>query len=565
MSEIRKSRRKQGAGPVAQVFDPRSVPAFPVARLSVDAYGVWTVDGVCVRPESKESGVQAALRQVAARAANRPTNALCVVVRDEQGRTFRSVVTSDGSLHDLDTDPGAADRRRHRRRGILVFAVAASALVLATGAAAVVASSSPAQPVVTSTVTQAASPTQTQLPAAGLAGFSDVASWSSPSVTQLPAQGIAATVSGGRIFAVLGSSSGQSLSLAQLSPRTGQPVWTHKIDGESASVAPVVGTINGRAVVMVATNSAVTAVGLDGGGSQSWEVPAGAEQPAVVLTPAGPVIAVSPTSASIVGPAGTLVQRSLPAGSRGWWPLPGGALLVTDQAGHVWRSAAPLVAGPASVVRGPAKLTGSGTVAVTSQVLVRAWSAAGSQGSSVVLTGYRMPGLQPLWTARSVTSDVGSSNVPQVSADGRWLAFGADVVDLGSGKLMGLPQGATVASMDASVVWARSSSGQVIAFDHSGRPVASAAAVPGQDDQDGQAISGATPVGHVGSAVLVSATAPQQADQRLYLLARVAPPATGTAPRTTEPAPTSTHTSAVKPKKSPAKPTKPAPSRKKKS
>lgn len=573
MSIRRKDRGSTDLKSAPSTFDPHSVPAFPVARLSVDGYGVWTVDGVCVRPGSEESGVQAALRQVAARAANRPAGALCVVVRDEQGRTFRSVVTSDGSLHDLDADPGAAGRRRRRRRGVLVFAGAASVVVLATGAAAVVATTSPARPVVTATVTRAVSPTPTQLPAAGLSGFSNVASWSSPSVAQLPAQGIAAAVSGGRIFAVLGSSSGQSLSLAQLSPRTGQPVWAQKIAGESATVAPLVGTINGRAVVMVATNSAVTAVGLDGGDSQSWAVPAGAQQPAVVLTPAGPVIATSPTSAAIVGPAGTLVQRSLPAGGTGWWPLPDGALLVTDQAGHVWRSADPLVAGPASVVRGPAKLTGAGTVAVTSRVLVRAWSTAASSGSSVVLAGYRMPGLQPLWTARSMTSDISGGNPAQVSADGRWLAFGAGVVDLSTGNLVALPQGSVVLSMDASLVWARSASGQVTAFDHGGQPVPSAAAVPGQGDPAGQAISDAAPVGHVGSAVLVAAAAPQQADQRLYLLPPTAPPATASAPSSTAPAPAGTGSSTTKPpkslapttKKSPAKSPKPPPTRKKKS
>jgi len=504
----------------ASGFDPAAVPVYPVMRLETGA-GQVTVNGQPVTTRPGQSAMEAAIGLVAARAATANARGVRVLVVDEAGHEFWHVIDADGGVHDLTEEqqrPVSTSRRRQQRLGVMLLAGGLVLVIALVGAVVLVARGSSgahaaAKP--THTVTVKPSPTATQLPALSVPGWSSVALWGSPAVVSVESQAPAVTLdSSGAVFALLGSSSSSSVAVAQLSASTGKPAWSAKIPGEEVLAGPMVATVADRRVVLAATDSKVSAVDVSNHSVTSWAIPDGADTSAVRLTAAGPVITKSSTTASIVDAKGQLVDRSVPAGATTWWPLKDGKALTVDASGRFWRSASARVAGKPGKLRAPKKRVGAGTVATTGRVLVQQWAAGGNSGSGeVVLVGYSMPGLKPLWTSQPVAA-VDSS---QTHLFGDWLWTGSQLVNTRDGHVVHLPEGVTVVAVDHGTIWAATDEGALSTYDTGGHRQ-QAAVTPADTGSDTTQAQQATPVGEVGGRLLVAAAADSGDSQRLFLL-----------------------------------------------
>ncbi|MDQ2850803.1 MAG: hypothetical protein M3Y49_08720, partial [Actinomycetota bacterium] len=322
-------------------FDPTRVPVYPVVRMSLVGDRVTVDDVVVVVPPGVEPRV-AGLSVVAARAAARQgaVQAVRAVASDGVGNSWPVVVDGDGTVWSLNT-PGATpvttkrggSGRTGSRVGVrLVVGGAALGLAAAVMGGVVVLGHSGSAHAAVATVTVTPSATATELPVSAPVGWSAQAEWSSvpvpsPAGASSPAPMVA--VSGSTVFAVITRGTG-GLSVAVLSARTGAVAWARPVTGSQVVAGPVVGRMNGAPVVMVATDTRVVAFTPAGSPVGSWAVPvnAAAGSRAVVLTPAGPILARSQTTVSIVGPGNTLVARALPPGGRAVAVLAGGAVLV---------------------------------------------------------------------------------------------------------------------------------------------------------------------------------------------------------------------------------------------
>lgn len=504
--------------PTRAGFDPAAVPVYPVMRLET-GQGQVTVNGQPVTTRPGQSAMEAAIDLVAARAATANARCVRVLVVDEGGREFWHVVDADGGVHDLADDqqrPVSPSRRRQQRLGVLLLAGAVVLVIVLVGAVVLVARASSGGRAVakpTHTVTVKPSPTATQLPALSVPGWSSVALWESPAVASLDSQKPAVVIdSDGAVFAVLGSGSSSSLSISRLSATTGQPVWSVKIPGDELVAGPVLATVGGRRVVLAATDAKVSAVAVADRSVESWPLPEGTDASAVRLTSAGPVISKSSTTATVLDAKGQAVDRSVPAGASAWWPLAGGKALAVDSSGRVWRSASARVAGKPVRLHGPKKRVGAGTVVATDRVLVQQWAPRGESASGqVVLVGYSMPGLKPVWTSKAV----GIVDSSQVRLFGHWLWTGSRLVNTRDGHVVHLPDGVTVVAVDHDTVWVSTDDGSLATYNTAGHVKRQAAATSAGA---GTAAEQATPIGEVGGRLLVAAATDSGDGQRLYLL-----------------------------------------------
>lgn len=514
-------------------FDPASVPVYPVVRMSL-VRGQVRVDD---EPISVPAGVEprdAALAVVAARAAAREGSirAVRVLASDEAGHTWPMVVDAKGgtwSLTGSGTSISSPTRKSDRgsgqaRTGVRVAVIGSAVLLVVGAGAAVVAvghhGAAPTRAAATVTVTPTA--TATELPVQAPVGWSAQAVWSSGQVAA-PETGQGAgspvAVRAGVVFAVT-TTGGGGLSLAGVDPRTGAPLWSKTIAGSSVMAGPTLARVNGAEVVLVATDTAVTAWSPAGTRVGSWPVPtSGSGTSATVLTAAGPIIARSQTTVSIVGPAGTLATRALPPGGRAVALLGGGAVLVTDTAGHAWKVTSPTVAGKETALPAPKGFSGGRTVAVTGSALVQAWTptkTTTAATATVVLRSSAIATLRPGWTSKAFTS-ANASTTMATSPDGQLGVTGSTVVNLRTGGLRALPTGWSLQSVTNAVIWCQNADQQVVAASKDGAPLggASTGSTPSLSTTDtvGQPV---TPVGQIGGSALVISAADNVS--RLYLL-----------------------------------------------
>ncbi|TWE07365.1 hypothetical protein [Rudaeicoccus suwonensis] len=499
----------------ASVGDPASAPVYPVVRL-MTAPGEVLVDGVPASAGRGESLMDAAIAMVARRAATSNARMVRVVVVDESGREFWHVVDAAGGVHDLvHGQQRPRTRQVSRRRTLAAAGVAGGVFVVAAasvGVAVIASTSSSRAAAPVRTVTVAPSATATQLPAAGVSGWSSGARWGSPQVASISStEPAVAVTSGGAVFAALGSASSTSVSVARLSPATGQPLWKVGVPGQRVLQGPVFATVSGHRMVLVATDAAVSGVDLTTRRVSSWSIPSGSGASGVQLTAAGPVIPTSSASASVVDSSLTMAPRSVPAGAAGWVPLPDGQLLASDASGRVWRSGSAQVAGAPVQLAGPKGLSGAGTGVATSRVLVQQWSSSTAGSAGVVLRGYAVSTLKPLWTSSTVPAPVSG----QTRLFGSWWWTGAVLVDVSTGHVVSLPQGMTVVGVDHGLIWATDTSGAIASYDLDGHQVTAAVDQPASS---AGTVAQAIPVGMIGQQLLVSAATDSSGDLRLYLL-----------------------------------------------
>ncbi|NYJ76463.1 hypothetical protein [Allobranchiibius huperziae] len=376
-------------------------------------------------------------------------------------------------------------------------------------------------------------------------GWSPQAFWSSAAVaavdaTQQTASPVA--VNGSSIYAVTTHGSGE-MALSALSARTGAPVWSKDLAGSSITTGPTLGRVAGVPVVMVATDTEVSAWSMTGQRLGEWPVPTAGIDTAVVLTPAGPIIPRSQTTVSIVGLGGKLVTRALPPGGRAVAILPKDTLLATDSGGHAWKVSSPTVAGNPTALSAPKGWTGGTTVAVTDTTLVQQWTPAkATTTGAVLLRATALDGLRARWTTGSINTQNAASPL-LVSPSGTLGVLGSSVVDLRTGGLHQLPAGWTARQAGDQVIWCTNADQQTVAASVTGTPLGGASTGTTSTLNNTNGATGASdpviPAGTVGTSALVIGSADDTA--RLYLLPSTAastPSATSTpssVPATTAP------------------------------
>ncbi len=518
------------------VFDPATVPVYPVVRMSLVRGQACVDDELVTVPRGMEPR-EAALAVVARRAAAREGSiqAVRAVASDEAGHSWAMVVDAHGKAWSLDdaaqvkNAPNGGHRGSGQARVGARVAVLGAAVVLIgglVGGLAVARSDSGASPsVATRTVVPTA--TATELPVVAPVGWSAQALWSSPQVPSpdTSAQaGPGVVVTGQSVFAVT-TSSGGALSLSSLSARSGAPVWSKKLQGSQVTQGPVLAKVQGAPVVLVATDTKVSAWSLAGLPVGSWSVPVSTGTTGVVLTPAGPIIPRSQTTVSIVGPGMKLLARALPAGGRPVALLGQGTLVVTDTSGHAWRVTSPAVAGTPATLAVPKGWSGGTTVAVTSSSLIQAWRPAKTTTTdTVILRSSPLTSLTPRWTSKAITTGSRGSEL-LTSPSGGLGVLGGSVVDLATGGLRSLPAGWTAQLVSDRVIWATNTDQKIVAASPAGAALGGARtgttpSTTGNDDGTG-GIGAVVPVGLVGSSALVIGSADNI--PRLYLLPTAAP------------------------------------------
>ena len=496
---------------------------------------------------------------------------------DEAGNTWRMVIDANGGVWPL-TQAGASAaptqrgaRNGQRRVGARVAVIGTAVVLVGGGIGGIVvahpSAGPPPHPAVTRTVTPTATPTE--LPVAAPVGWSPQASWSSIPVAAVDAtQHTSGPVAlSGRSVFVVTTRGGGGLSLTALNTHTGGQVWSQDLAGSSVTQGLVLGRIAGVPVVLVATDTTVSAWSLAGQPLGEWPVPAaGTGDTAVMLTPAGPIIPRSQTTVSIVGLGGKLVTRALPPGGHAVAILPKDTLLVTDGAGHAWRVTSPAVAGNPTTLPAPKGWTGGTTVAVTDSTLIQQWTpATATTTGAVLLRATALVGLRAGWTTGSINT--ANAETPLlVSPSGTVGVLGSTVVDLRAGGLHALPAGWTATQAGDQVIWCTNADQQTVAASphrcaSGGAPVGT---TPTLSNPNGAA-GGSDPVipaGTIGTSALVIGSA--DTTPRLYLL-----PTTGmgkgagaTTPTTTAVPSAPSTTAPPKPAKKPVPSTSPKPAKK---
>lgn len=547
-------------------FDPTTVPVYPQVRLSL-VRGQVTVDDEPVTVPVGMTPQQAGVQVVAARAAAREGSiqAVRTVACDEGGNTWPMVVDADGRVWSLTESgqsaqaTGSGSPAGKKRIGVRIAVLGAMVVLIGGGIGALIAahhSHAVPHPAGTHAVTPSATPTE--LPVTAPIGWSAQASWSSAPVAAPTSNRPTTTpvaINGASVYAVTTTSSG-GLSLRALSARTGEGAWSKALTGSFVAQGPVMGNVAGVPVVLVATNTTVSAWSLQGQPLGDWPIPdAGTADTTVVLTPAGPIIPRSQTTVSIVGLGGKLITRALPPGGRAVAILAKDTLLVTDTAGHAWKVTSPTVAGEAVALPAPKGWTGGTTVAVTGTTLIQQWTPATATTTTgaVLLRATALDGLRPGWTTAVITTQNAASPL-LVSPSGTVGVLGLAVVDLHTGARHALPAGWTAQLAGDEVIWCTNADQQTVAASPTGAPQggASVGTTPTLGTANGTT-GGSDPVipaGTVGTSALVIGSADDT--PRLYLL----PSNTATPAAPTTPSSAQSTTAPPKPTKATTKPSK---------
>ncbi|NYJ76531.1 hypothetical protein [Allobranchiibius huperziae] len=513
---------------MGKTFDPSVVPVYPKVRLSL-VRGQVTVDDEPVTVPPGMTPQEAGVQVVAARAAAREgaIQAIQAVASDEAGNTWRMVIDADGRVWPL-TESGASastdgstSRNGQKRTGVRVAVLGTAVVLVGGGIAGIVVAHHGEAPAphaaVTRTVTPSATPTE--LPVAAPVGWSPQAAWSSAAVASVDASQQTASpvaVGGRSIYAVTTHGNGD-LALSALSARTGAPVWSKDLAGSSVTTGPTLGRVAGVSVVMVATDTDVSAWSMTGQRLGDWPVPASGTDTTVLLTPAGPIIPRSQTTVSIVGLGGKLVTRALPPGGHAVAILPKDTLLATDTGGHAWKVTSPTVAGNPITLPAPKGWTGGTTVAVTETTLIQQWTPAKATSTgTVVLRATALNGLRAGWTTGSIDTQNAASPL-LMSPSGTVGVLGSSVVDLRTGGLHSLPAGWTTQLAGDQVIWCTNADQQTVAATTTGVPLggASTGTTSNLNNANGST-DPVIPAGVVGTSALVIGSADDT--PRLYLL-----------------------------------------------
>ena len=220
-------------------FDPAAVPAFPVARIQLTAYGTATVYGTPVPVTGSGSPTEDAVIVVADLARQEGLDAIRAQAVTPDGEHLM-VVTSDGHVYDI--TPAAEPEKKGRRNGVLIGAAALGVLAL-VGAGTAVAVNVTQKPAPVASSTPYTPPgAGVQLPVLAPPGYSQIADYAIP----LSKSSEPRALPDGRI-AVTGT------KLQLIDPDTGKTVWTADSAGPKGTDVHY-SVVGGKPVLASASN-----------------------------------------------------------------------------------------------------------------------------------------------------------------------------------------------------------------------------------------------------------------------------------------------------------------------
>lgn len=434
----------QGLAGEAETFDPASVPPYPVVRLVMrhvpDSDVIeGLVDGQVVVEDGDVEVVRAQIIEAAAsKAVARPgmRPAIRAVGEDLEGDAFHLVITGDGEVFERDdagygSKPASASKGKVIAAGLLLVGLlgggigTAAAIVMSSGGE----QKSASAPVIAQPA--APSPTPTQVPVPVAPGWAEQAAWSVPVGSGAGSPGSAGAASDGK--SVFAAADGSSPAVSAYDARTGQRRWRAAVD-QPLTAGPFLTRVEDQTAVVAASSSRLYAWTPAGSEIGSWKLSASQK---VTPTPTGPVVSAVGSQHAQIVVGGKLVTRVLPAASTAVAPSQGGVLIAAGGAGQVWSVASPEVAGAAVNLEAPGKSDFKAVVAATPKVMVVSYAPQGKSAGKVVLRAFALGSWKPVWTSGEVPD---SSDAAMVAPGGAWGVFGSSVVDLGSGKTVGLPQ-----------------------------------------------------------------------------------------------------------------------------
>ncbi|ATY17232.1 hypothetical protein CU254_42355 (plasmid) [Amycolatopsis sp. AA4] len=434
---------RRGTAPGGAGFDPATVPVYPVVRIrleaepgAVDGTVRGLVDGAVVAVSGDLAEVRAQLiREVARKAALRPGRAIRAKGEDLSGAVWETVVTDDGQTYDATALRSPRKTRRPRRAVLIAAAGVALTLAVALVAAVLILqrpapseSAAPALP----------EPVATELPVAGPAGWSRVATWSAPVEANSPNPASQVAADELRVFAP-----GKS-SVVAYSAATGARLWSAGLGG-TVQTGPALTRIGGAPAVVAASSSEI----------QAWDPATGrslltAKLPSssarVRVTPTGPMVTDDNGGQHVLVVQGQdLVARVLPSGATPLFPTADGALVAAAAPGQLWRITSDAVAGDPIPVAAPAGATFSSVAGATERAIVLAYAPPGAASGTVVLRAFPVAGGEPLWTSTPVpqaqVAAGTTSALAPAAPSGHWGIYGTSIVDLDLGKTTSLPTG----------------------------------------------------------------------------------------------------------------------------
>lgn len=416
-------------------FDPLAVPRFPVVHLAVEhgpgGETVAKVDGTQIDTEDTEPEA-ALIQHAAARAEDRPLQAIRASATDDEGQRAMLVVHADGRTWDLTnhlTHEAAAPRRRARR--MLMVGGAVGALAIGGVATAGLAGAfdgllNPEPPA----ATEPPPGPEGESPVVPVQGWSRHAAWVSPPV----ARATLTALVGDDLFTTLEVNNEGRLgrldptdgSVEQVgsTPITGGPWETTLADGSPGVMAM---TAEGLSVWSTRLGHVAT---LDVAEGQTTAVPIAKHpmvwderlQTAVVLTADGPK------------------RRRLPAEAIPVTADASGSLIAVDGRGNWWRSDSEETPPPPNPLDVPhPDATFQGIVGHQDRTAMILWQVPGENGTqgTPLLVGYATDDdMTPVWRT-PVTGNL--RDTMTVSPDGTWGVLGSTHVTIDTGDAVQLP------------------------------------------------------------------------------------------------------------------------------
>lgn len=438
-----------------EVFDPTSVPSFPVVNVRVhaddDGHMRGELDG---QPVDVDDGdpITSLMKAAAGIASTRPMRAVRVSATDTSDTTWLMVVHSDGRSWDLNTSETPDGKKsRLNAAGItnrtLAVLVAGTLTLSVGGLGAAWALSSRDAP---TSYTPTAAPAG-EAPVVPVQGWARRAAWVSPELERSSADSAVLSTKDS-VIATLATADGPAIGA--LRPDDGATLWTSPLPG-SLSGPPQLSSYDGREAIVAATDNKLLVWPNNGSPGAAptpttWDF----TEASVTLVPRSPspVLANDDSNTALVLNGSRLEKRIVPAGAHVIRADDEGGVTAVDEIGHWWKLTAESTAPSPTMLQPPSYgAQVQEVLGVAGRTLIVSWTKGEDE---TVLAGYAIENkMKSVW--RTKIDGRPTSNDFTVAPNGTWAIAGNTAVRAESGKTRALPENWRTLGMTNDAAWSR--------------------------------------------------------------------------------------------------------------
>lgn len=438
-----------------EVFDPSSVPSFPVVNVRVhaddDGHMRGELDGKPV--DVDDADPITSLMDAAARiASTRPMRAVRVSATDTSDTTWLMVVHADGRSWDLNTNDTKDGRKgRLNAAGVTnrtLAVLVAGTLTLSVGGlgAAWALSSRDTQSVYTPTAAPAG-----EAPVVPVQGWARRAAWVSPELERNSADN---TVLSTKTSVIATFATNDGTVLGALRPYDGATLWTSPLPGP-LSGPPQLSSYDGREAIAAATDNKLLVWPNNGSAGTAptptqWDF----TEANVKLVPRSPVpvLAADDSPTALVLNGDQLERRVVPAGAHVIGADDEGSVTAVNDVGQWWHLTDESTAPSPSELQPPTKGAQVHEIlGVAGRTLIVAWT---HSDDSTTLVGYATENkMQSVWEATADGKP--SSSDFDVAPNGTWAVAGSTSIDAESGATRALPDDWRTLGITNDAAWSQ--------------------------------------------------------------------------------------------------------------